>query len=72
MKNTKKSFKKFSDRAKSGTRGKDAARRALLAAVAATGTDISGVRLRFTEDLGPAGRRSDKVMRGESRVEGQF
>ena len=72
MKNTKKSFKKFSDRAKSGKRGKDAARRALLAAVAATGTDISGVRLRFTEDLGPAGRRSDKVMRGESRVEGQF
>lgn len=68
----KKDFEKFTKRNVHKRKSKDAARRELLRAVEETGVAYSGVKLGDITDGGVRGRVSNKVRRGESRVEGIF
>ena len=72
MKNSKKDFSKFTKRNAHKRKSKDAARAALLRAVAETGTDISGVKIRDSVDLGRGGRRSSTPRKDEISVNGIF
>ena len=72
MKNSKKDFAKFTKRNVHKRKSKDAARAALLRAVAETGTDISGVKIRDRVDLGRGGRRSAHPHRDEIQTRGIF
>lgn len=72
MKNSKKDFAKFTKRNVHKRKSKDAARAALLRAVAETGTDISGVKIRDSVDLGRGGRRSSTPRKDEISVNGIF
>ena len=65
MKN--KDFKKFSSRSTHKRRAKDAARAELLRAVKESGTDLTGVKIRDTLDLGRRGRTSPRA-RGDEVV----
>ena len=72
MKSTKKDFTKFTKRNTHKRRGKDAAKRELLKAVAETEVAYSGIVLRDTFDHGRRGRESSKKRRDEITVRGIF
>ena len=72
MKSTKKDFSKFTKRNTHKRRGKDAAKRELLKAVAETEVAYSGIVLKDTFDYGRRGRESVKRRRDEITVRGIF
>lgn len=72
MKSTKKDFTKFTKRNTHKRRGKDAARRELMRAVAETEVAYSGIVLKDTLDAGRRGRSSDKRRRDETVARGIF
>ncbi len=72
MKNSKKDFAKFTKRNVHKRKSKDAARAALLRAVAETGTDVSSVKIRDSLDLGRRGRSSHHAGKDEISTEGIF
>ena len=72
MKSTKKDFTKFTKRNTHKRRGKDAAKRELLKAVAETEVAYSGIVLKDTFDFGRRGRESMKKRRDEITVRGIF
>ena len=72
MKRTKKDFTKFTKRNTHKRRGKEAAKRELLRAVAETEVAYSGIVLKDTVDSGRRGRSSDKRRSDERIVRGIF
>lgn len=72
MKKSKKNFEKFTKRATHKRRDKDAARRELLRAIAATGTESEGVRIRLTSDEGRRARTDSRRGNDEIRTRGVF
>lgn len=72
MKSTKKDFTKFTKRNTHKRRGKDAAKRELLKAVAETEVAYSGIVLKDTFDYGRRARESTKRRRDEITVRGIF
>ena len=70
MKN--RNFKKFTKRATHKRRSKDAARAELLRALRESGTNVSGVKLKDSLDLGRRGRVSPTPGRDEQVGEGVF
>ena len=72
MKKNKKNFEKFTKRAVHKRRDRDAARRELLRAVEATGTDVSAARLHLSYDDGRRARVDSRASRDEIRTRGVF
>ena len=72
MKSTKKDFTKFTKRNTHKRRGKEAARRELLRAVAETEVAYSGIILKDAIDFGRGGRSSTKRRKDETVARGIF
>lgn len=72
MKSTKKDFTKFTKRNTHKRRGKEAARRELLRAVAETEVSYSGIVLKDTVDFGRRGRSTPKKHKDEILTRGIF
>ena len=72
MKSTKKDFTKFTKRNTHKRRGKEAARRELLRAVAETEVAYSGIILKDAIDFGRGGRSSTKRRKDETIARGIF
>ena len=72
MKSTKKDFTKFTKRNTHKRRGKEAARRELLRAVAETEVAYSGIILKDAIDFGRGGRSSAKRRKDETIARGIF
>ena len=72
MKNSKKDFAKFTKRNVHKRKNKDVQRAALLRALEECGTDISGVKIRDSVDLGRGGRKSSTPRKDEISTSGIF
>ena len=72
MKNSKKDFAKFTKRNVHKRKSKDVQRAALLRALEECGTDISGVKIRDSVDLGRGGRKSSTPRKDEISTSGIF